>query len=142
LIERENAMKKHIVITGMILAVLVSQTFAGGQGSAKIPFDPDVGWVVLNTTGDGRLLATVHLEDARPDAEFGITVRVRYEDQSTEVFEEVAFLTTNGQGKGNAQVEVAVNPSDGSTTLRRVAIRVRRAPNPVYVAVGWDLPLK
>jgi len=142
LIEGEKTMKKHIVITSLILAALVSQTFAGGQGSAKIPFDSDVGWVVLNTTGDGRLLATVHLDDARPDAEFSITVRVRYEDQSTEVFEDVAVLRTNGQGKGNAQAQVAVNPPDGSTTLRRVAIRVRRDPNPIYVAVGWDLPLK
>lgn len=135
-------MKKHIVIAGMIVTALLGQAFAGGQGSAKVPFDPDVGWAVLNTTGDGRLLATVHLEDARPDAEFSINVRVRYEDQSTEVFEEVAFLHTNGQGKGNAQVQVTVNPPEGSTTLRRVAVRVRRTPNPTYVAVGWDLPLK
>lgn len=135
-------MKKHIVIAAWIVAILVGQAFAGGQGAAKIPFDPDVGWAVMNTTGDGRLLATVHLDSARPDAEFTINVRVRYEDNSVEVFEEVATLSTNGQGKGNAQVRVDVHPPAGSTTLRRVAVRVRRTPNPTYVAVGWDLPLK
>lgn len=135
-------MKKHTLITVVILAALVGQAVAGGQGAAKIPFEPDVGWVVLNTTGDGRLLATVHLEDALPDEEFGVTVRVRYEDQSTEVFEDVAVVRTNGQGQGNTKVQVGIIPPAGSTTLRRVAIRVRRAPNPVYVAVGWDLPLK
>ena len=138
-------MKKLSLITTLVLTVVVSQAFAvapDSRGADKIPFDPDVGWVVLNTTGDGRLLATIHLEDARPNAEFSINVRVRYEDQSTEIFEEVAVLRTNGQGKGNAQVQVVVNPPEGSTTLRRVAVRVRRAPNPTYVAVGWDLPLK
>jgi len=43
---------------------------------------------------------------------------------------------------GNGQVKVAVDPPEGSTTVRRVTVRVRRASNPVYVEVGWDLAMK
>ena len=54
----------------------------------------------------------------------------------------MAILSTNGEGKGNVSFEVDTNPPDGSETLRRVAVRVRRVPNPLYLAIAWDLPLK
>jgi len=115
---------------------------AGGQGAVRVDFDPAVGWANLNTTGDGRLIVETHLDSALPNQEFSVTLRVRYEDGNTEIFDDVAVLSTNGQGKGNVHVEVDTNPPAGSTTLRRVAVRVRRAPNPLYLAVAWDLPLK
>lgn len=135
-------MKKSLVITILLLAVLTTSALAQGQDSVRIPFDPDVGWVVLNTTADGKLVASAHLDNGLPNEEFTVSVRVRYEDQSTDIFADIATLTTNGQGKGNVQVQVQINPPEGSTTLRRVAFRVRRAPDPLYLAIAWDLPLK
>ena len=135
-------MKKTLAIVTLLCAAQAAGALAQGAGAVKIPFDPDVGWVVFNTTGDGRLIATAHLDDGLPNEEYSISVRVRYEDQSTDIFQDVATLTTNGQGKGNVQVQIDVEPPEGSTTLRRLAFRVRRAPNPLYVAVAWDVPLK
>jgi len=126
----------------MLLVTLAASALAQGEGSVKIEFDPDVGWVVLNTTADGKLVASAHLDNGLPDEEFSVSVRVRYEDQSTDVFADIATLLTNGQGKGNVQVQVPINPPAGSTTLRRVAFRVRRAPDPLYLAIAWDMPLK
>ena len=135
-------MKKSLVITTLLLASLAANALAGDKGAVRVEFDPDVGWVNLNTTASGKLIATAHLDNGLPSEEFTISVRVRYEDQSTDVFENIATLSTNGQGKGNVQVQVDINPPAGTNTLRRVAIRVRRAPNPLYLAVAWDIPLK
>jgi len=120
------------------------QRIAGGKGAIKEHFDPDRGWVNLNTTASGRLIATMHLQNGRPDTEFSLTVRLRYEDGSMEQFVNIATLTTNAQGKGNLQVQLDTNPSGDSTTIRRVAIRLRRPtpPNLLYLAVAWDVPLK
>ncbi len=135
-------MKKSMLILVPLLVSLAVGVQAERQGAVKVPFDPDVGWVVLNTTADGRLVASAHLDGGLPDEEFAVNIRVRYEDQSIETFEDVATLVTNAEGKGNVQVEVAVDPPPGSETLRRVAFRVRRAPAPLYLAVAWDVPLK
>ncbi len=135
-------MKKSLVITTLLLASLAANALAGGKGAVRVEFDPDVGWVILNTTADGKIVASAHLDNGLPSEEYTVSVRVRYEDQSTDVFENIATLSTNGQGKGNVQVQVDINPPAGTNTLRRVAIRVRRAPNPLYLAVAWDIPLK
>lgn len=135
-------MKKCLVTVMLIVATMVVSSQAENMGAVRVDFDPEVGWVTLNTTASGRLIATAHVHDGLPDEEFSVSVRVRYEDQSTDVFADIATLTTNGQGKGNVQVQVDVNPPEGSTTLRRVAVRVRRSPDPLYLAVAWDLPLK
>jgi len=108
----------------------------------KIPFDPDVGWVIFNTTGDGRIIATAHLDNGLPNEEFSVSVRIRYEDGTTDIYTDIATLTTNGQGKGHVQLQFDLDPPEGSTTLRRLAFRVRRAPDPLYLAVAWDVPLK
>ena len=121
---------------------MATHALAEGQGAVKVEFDPNVGWVIFNTTASGKLIASAHLDDGLPDEEFSVSVRVRYEDQSTDIFADIATLSTNGQGKGNVQVQVDINPPAGTSTLRRVAFRVRRAPNPLYVAVAWDIPLK
>jgi hypothetical protein len=135
-------MKASCIVAAVLVAVLAPQALAGGQGTVRVEFDPAVGWVNLNTTGDGRLIATAHLDDGLPNEDFSVSVRVRYEDGSTDIFQDIATLSTNGQGKGNVQIQVDLNPPDGTTTLRRVAFRVRRAPDPLYLAVAWDIPLK
>ena len=135
-------MKKSPLIVTLLFVALTTSALAGGQGAIKVPFDPAVGWVILNTTASGKINASAHIEDGLPNEEFSVSVRVRHEDGSTELFTDIATLSTNGQGKGNVQVQVDINPPAGSNTLRRVAIRVRRAPEPLYVAVAWDIPLK
>lgn len=135
-------MKRRLLLATVLLASLTVNAWAGGMGAVRVAFDPYVGWTILNTTGDGRLIVTTHLDAALPNEEFSVTLRVRYEDESVEIFPDVAVLSTNEQGKGNVSVEVTTSPSDDSSTLRRVAVRVRRAPNPLYLAVGWDIPLK
>ncbi len=135
-------MKKSLVVTVMIFVAVAANAHAEGKGAVKVDFDPNVGWVNLNTTANGQIIATAHLDNGLPNEEYSVTVRVRYEDQTTEVFADIATLSTNGQGKGNVQVQVDINPPAGSKTLRRVAIRVRKAPDPLYVAVAWDIPLK
>lgn len=135
-------MKKSLFIVMLLLVFSTTQALAEGKGSVKVPFDPDVGWVVLNTAASGKLVATIHVDSGLPDETFSVTLRVRYEDSNTDVFSDIATLSTNGQGKGNVQVQVDVEPPAGSQTLRRVAVRVRRAPDPLYLAVAWDIPLK
>jgi len=135
-------MKKSLIITTLLLVSLSANALAEGKGAVKVEFDPNVGWVVLNATSNGKIIASAHLDNGIPNEEFTVSIRVRYEDQSTDIFSDIALLSTNGQGKGNVQVQVDINPPDGSHTLRRVAIRVRSAPDPVYVAVAWDIPLK
>ena len=135
-------MKKSPLIMTLLFVALTTNALAGGQGAIKVPFDPDVGWVILNTTASGKINASAHLENGLPNEEFSVSARVRYEDGSTDVFADIATLSTNGQGKGNVQIQVEVNPPPGSQTIRRFALRVRRAPDPLYLAVAWDIPLK
>jgi len=139
-------MKRPFVIASLLVAVVAFAVsgFAGGKGAVKVDFDPNVGWVIINTTASGKLNATAHLDNGLPNENFMVNVRIRYEDGSVDELVDVATLTTNGQGKGNVQVQVDVNPPAKSSTLRRVAFRVRRPgpPNILYVAVAWDIPLK
>jgi hypothetical protein len=135
-------MKKSFVFATLLSVSLVVDAWAAGMGAVQIPFDPDVGWTNLITTASGRLIVLAHLDAGLPNEDFSVSVRVRYEDATVDVFQDIAVLSTNEQGKGNVFVLVNPNPPQGSTTLRRVAVRVRRAPNPLYLAVAWDLPLK
>jgi hypothetical protein len=137
-------MKRTISIAALLVLLSVVIGFAQGNGAVKVDFDPPVGWVILNTTASGKLIATAHVDDGRPNEEFTISVRIRYEDDSNIAFTDIATLTTNGEGKGNVQVQLDLDPPAGSTTLRRVAFRARRPgpPNILYLAVAWDLPLK
>lgn len=132
-----------LVLTKDLVLPMVER-LATPRGAVHEPFDPDRGWVNLNTTASGMLIGTAHLQGARPNAEFFVNVRVRYEDNTVEQFINVATLTTNEDGNGNANVHVNVMPNEGETTLRRVAFRVRKTtpPNVVYLAVAWDVPLK
>ena len=133
--------KSHLILT-LFLVAMTANALAGGQGATKVPFDPDVGWAIINTAASGKIIASAHLNDGLPNEVFSVSVRVRFEDGSTEVFADIATLSTNGEGKGNVQVQVEVNPPPGSQTIRRFALRVRRAPEPLYLAVAWDIPLK
>lgn len=133
-------MNKSLVLAVLLIPCLFNDGW--GMGAIPVAFDPDVGWVYLNTTSSKSLVVTAHLDRALPNEEFSVSLRVRYEDGTVDVFPDIAVLSTNAQGRGNVYALVDTNPPAGSTTLRRVAVRVRRAPNPLYVAVAWDLPLK
>jgi len=135
-------MKKSLIITALALVFLAGNAFAGGKGAVKVDFDPNVGFVNLNTTASGMLIAAVHIDSGLPNDDYSVTVRVRYEDGSKDIFNDIATLTTNGQGRGNVQVQVDINPPAGSNTLRRIAVRVEKANDPVYLAIAWDIPLK
>lgn len=139
-------MKRSTVLAASVIVVvaIAAGVFASGQGAVKAEFDPDVGWVILNTTASGKLICSAHIIDGLPNEEFSVSVRVRYEDGIVDVHQDIATLKTNGQGKGNIQVKVDIAPPDGSTTLRRVAFRLRRPgpPNILYNAIVWDIPLK
>jgi len=126
------------------LVLPMVERFATREAVTREPFDPDRGWVNLNTTASGMLICAAHLQGARPNAEFFVNVRVRYEDGTVDEFIDVATLTTNEDGNGNASVRLNVMPHEGETTLRRVAVRVRKTtpPNLLYLAVAWDVPLK
>jgi hypothetical protein len=137
-------MKKLLFLTMMLIAVFSINAYAQGEGAVKVPFDPDVGWAIVNTTANGILNVTAHLENGRPNQDFSVSIRIRYEDASVVAFTDIATLSTNGQGKGNVQAKIELDPPADSSKLRRVAVRVRRPgpPNILYIAVAWDLPLK
>ena len=92
-------MKKSPLIVTLLFVALTTNALAGGQGAIKVPFDPAVGWVILNTTASGKINASAHVEDGLPNEEFSVSVRVRHEDGSTEIFADIATLSTNGQGR-------------------------------------------
>ena len=137
---------KQLLILATMLAIALASVVGvfAGDGAVKTEFDPNVGWVILNTTASGKLNATAHLDNAAPNEEFTVSVRIRYEDGTVVPFADIGTLSTNGQGKGNAQVQMDIDPSAGSKTLRRVAFRVRQTgPSGfLYLAVAWDVPLK
>lgn len=135
-------MKRTITFTLILAVGLAMAALAGGNGAVTVPFDTNVGTVTINTTGSGRVIATGHLDNGRPNAEYSISLRIRYENGSNDPYPDIATFTTNGQGKGNFNVQVDTAPRPGDTTLRRVAVRVRNAPNDADIAVAWDVPLK
>lgn len=139
-------MKKSLILaTVLITAFACAVTVcAEGEGAVKVEFDPGVGWVVLNTTASRTLTATAHLDNGLPNENFMINVRVRYQDGRVDEHVNIATLSTNGEGKGNVEVRVDIDPLAGSNTLRRVAFRVRRPgpPSILYLAVARDIPLK
>ena len=139
-------MKTSLALTTLLIAALAfaASVSAQGEGAVKVEFDPNVGWVILNTTASGTLNATAHLDNGVPNEDFTISVRIRHEDGSVDQHADIATLSTNGEGKGNVTIQVDIDPPAGSNTLRRVAFRVRRSgpPNILYLAVAWDVPLK
>lgn len=138
---KKLAVLSTVLVAAAVLAICVS---ASGNGAVKTEFDPNVGWVILNTTASGKLNCSAHIDNGLPDEEFMVSIRVRYEDGIVDEHADIATLRTNGQGKGNLQIQVDIDPPSGSTTLRRVAFRVRRPgpPNILYNAIAWDIPLK
>ena len=139
-------MKRSLLLATLLIvasAVVVSVS-AGGKGATKVPFDPNVGWAIVNTNDSNKLKVTAHLESGLPNEAFDVTLRVRYEDGTVVPYTDIATLYTNGQGKGNIEVIVNLDPPSNSGTVRRVAVRLRRPgpPNVVYIALAWDVPLK
>lgn len=135
-------MKRQIVLSMLLMGALASFALAGGNGAVKVPFDTNVGSVNINTTGSGMVIATGHLDNGQPNAEYSVSIRIRYEGGSNDTNADIATFNTNGQGKGNFNVQVPINPAAGDVTLRRVAVRVRNEPNDADIAVAWDVLLK
>lgn len=135
-------MKKTIGLTIMLSVFLAAAALAGGKGAVTVPFDTGIGSVNINTAGSSRLIAVGHLDDGLPNAEYSVSLRVRYENGTNDAHADLATFTTNGQGKASFNVQVDIDPAAGDMTLRRVAVRVRNAPNDADIAVAWDIPLK
>ena len=139
-------MKKSLVLATLLMAAFAfaASVSAEGEGAVKVEFDPNVGWVILNTTASGTLNATAHLDNGVPNEDFMISVRIRHEDGRVDQLVNIATLSTNGEGQGNVKVQVDIDPPAGANTLRRVAFRVRRPdpPSILYLAIAWDVPLK
>ena len=139
-------MKRSLLLATLLIvasAVVVSVS-AGGKGAVKVPFDPNVGWAIVNTNDSNELKVTAHLGSGLPNEAFDVTLRVRYEDGTVVSYTDIATLYTNEQGAGNIEVIVNLDPQPNSGTVRRVAVRLRKPspPNVVYIALAWDVPLK
>jgi hypothetical protein len=134
-----------VVVAALALSILFAAgALAAGQGTVKVDFEPNVGWVNLNTTGSGKLNATAHLDSGLVNEVFSVSIRVRYEDGTIIPWVAVATLRTNEEGIGNVHVPINIDPPPNSGALRRIAFRVRKTgPGGVtYIAVAWDIPLK
>jgi hypothetical protein len=137
-------MRRSLTLATILIAVIVIPGFAQGKGAVKTAFDPDVGWAIVNTTASGHLNVNAHVDNGRPNREFTVSVRIRYADGTVIPYKDIGILSTNGQGNGNFQGRMDIDPPADSDVIRRVAVRVRKPgpPNIVYVAVAWDVPLK
>ena len=105
-------------VTGATIAALALRAVAQGDtvdapGAVKIELSEYVeegngsraGWILLNTNTDGQLLVEVHLEQGDPLRYFD--VRVTVNDELHE--EDVVWLITNEQGKGNAHLSLSID---------------------------------
>jgi len=138
---------KKALVTGAISAALfgtmVANVFAGAgkaplynapanfscpAGALPAAGDPTFGFAVLNTTGNGIVIAEVALKGATPNATYDIYVN---QDPGGCPTVSTGSLTTNGQGNGNANVKVArvssatkywVSAVGGGQVLRSVAV--------------------
>ena len=105
-----------------LFVTLVSGAFAGAgkaplynapanftcpTGAQPAVGDPTFGFAVLNTTGNGMVIANVALKGATPDATYDIYVN---QDPGGCPTVATGTLTTNGEGNGNANVKVPAIP--------------------------------
>ena len=116
-----NSIKRNLIAgaaSAAILASLVGVVFAGSgkaplynapanftcpAGAQPAANDPTFGFAVLNTTGNGQVIAEVSLKGATPDATYDIYVN---QDPGGCPTVATGTLTTNGQGNGNTNVKV------------------------------------
>ena len=87
-------MKTSIAAAFLLISLLAVSGLAQGNGAMKVDFDPEVGWAVINTTANDKLIASVHLDSGRRNQNFDVSVRVRYEDGNVVAFTNIAILTT------------------------------------------------
>lgn len=90
----------------------------GSVGAVKVDLlvggvGKSVGFVVFNTTADGRILANVHVQDGIPNSSFWAGLRVSYQGVEPEV---TSKLDTNNEGMGNAHLEMQL-PKDISNPV-------------------------
>ncbi len=85
--------------------------------------DEVVGWIKANTTASGLLIVEVHLDQGDPLTWFDAFVTIG--DEMHE--EDLAWLLTNDQGKGNTHIAVQLNeypvdPDDPDNVVVEVVI--------------------
>ncbi|OGK11364.1 hypothetical protein A2954_03245 [Candidatus Roizmanbacteria bacterium RIFCSPLOWO2_01_FULL_37_12] len=138
---------KKALISGAVSAALfgslVMNVFAGAgkaplynapanytcpAGALPAATDPTFGFAVLNTTGNGWVIANVALKGATPNASYDIYVN---QDPGGCPTVATGTLTTNGQGNGNANVKIPavagataywVSAVGGGQVLRSTAV--------------------
>ena len=112
---------KKLFILGLVLLMVVvfASTFAiaqKGKGAVKVDLTerlsgdgatdpgsgPAAGWVIINTTGSGKLQVEVHMYDA-PEGTYDVYVAINPPPS-----ELVTQLTTNKNGIGNAHFEYEI----------------------------------
>ena len=140
---------KKALVTGAISAALfgtmVANVFAGaGKAPLYGPADPGftcpggafpvgnvMGFAVINTTGNGMLQVQVSVKGGAPNAVYDVWVNQDPGACPLAVPTAPGALTTNGQGNGNAHVQVPavagatkywVSAVGGGQVLRSVAV--------------------
>ena len=94
---RSVAQAEPVDATGAV-KIELSECVEGGNGSRA-------GWILLNTTTAGQLLVDVHLEQGDSLRYFDVRVTVNGELHE----EDVAWLITNEQGKGNVHLSLPID---------------------------------
>jgi len=138
-------LKKALVsgaVSAALFATMVASVFAGAgkaplynnsaylcsTGAQPAAADPTFGFAVLNTTGNGMVIAEVSLKGATANSTYDIYVN---QDPGGCPTGATGTLTTNGQGNGNANVKVPavagatkywVSAVGGGQVLRSVAV--------------------
>jgi len=147
---------KKLFVLGLVLLMVVifASTFAIAQESKgavkvdltqRLPGDgatdpgsgPAAGWVIINTTADGKLQVEVHMYDA-PEGTYDVYVGINL---STSVL--VNQLTTNKNGIGNAHFEYEI-PEDAEESI---VVKVVVKPVGTSAIIGYsngltEVPLK
>ena len=141
---------KKALVSGAISAALfgtmVASVFAGAgkaplynapgnltcpTGAQPAAADPTYGFAVINTTGNGVLQVQVSVKGGTPNATYDIWVNQDPGACPLAVPTAPGALTTNGQGNGNAHVQVPavagatmywVSAVGGGQVLRSVAV--------------------
>lgn len=142
-----------LIITTVVLFSLIMTTGLANPGnsmgavkialSERLPGDDyyeagsggEVGWAIINTTADGRLIVQIHLDKGAASEVFDVYVRING------TAEEVGTLSTNRQGKGNSSFTLDIT---GETALDvQIVVKVGvDLGTPGYASDTESVPLK
>ena len=112
-----------VIILALLIAapiVWAAQGSKKDQGAIRVDIiqrktQQIVGWAILNTTGNGRLIVQAHLHDAAPDQTFELALV--FGDPRRYHMVCLGPLETNKQGKANAHGEITYK--DFANLLKR-----------------------